>query len=488
MKLYRLLNKSFIKYCKIPLNWQRVVLAGLICISFGSTAKRASAQENPPPGPVYVVQSGDSLWEISLRFGITLNALLQANAIQDANQLTAGARLLIPGLEGLQGELTTRQIPYGENLASLSQRYGIASQVLTRLNHLSSPTQLYAGANLIVLEGSQGITQTRRIALEPGQSPLELAVLQNADVWDLAVENSLTGTWNTLPGEILHLPASSQEGASNQAAAMPAAITAVEIQPLPVMQGKATVIKLRGEAGLNLGGSLLGRPLHFFRDMDGAYIALQGIHVLADPGLYPLVISGTLPGGIPFEYSQPVFVKGGGYPFDPVLTVSPETVDPAVTRPEDAQWSALALPASAERLWNGQFKSPVPEIYSDCYPSLFGNRRSYNGSAYTYFHSGLDLCGGTGTEIYAVACGTVVFAGPLTVRGNATMIDHGWGVYTGYMHQSEILVRAGDRVEAGQKIGLIGGTGRVSGPHLHWEIWAGGIQVDPLDWLKQVYP
>jgi len=68
------------------------------------------------------------------------------------------------------------------------------------------------------------------------------------------------------------------------------------------------------------------------------------------------------------------------------------------------------------------------------------------------------------------------------------MIDHGWGVYTGYMHQSEILVNVGDQVEAGQIIGKVGETGRVEGPHLHWEVWVGGIQVDPLDWLNNIYP
>jgi len=82
----------------------------------------------------------------------------------------------------------------------------------------------------------------------------------------------------------------------------------------------------------------------------------------------------------------------------------------------------------------------------------------------------------------------VVFAGPLTVRGNATIIDHGWGVYSAYMHQSEILVEQGDRVEAGELIGRVGATGRVEGPHLHWEVWAGGVQVDPLDWLSEVFP
>jgi murein DD-endopeptidase MepM/ murein hydrolase activator NlpD len=56
------------------------------------------------------------------------------------------------------------------------------------------------------------------------------------------------------------------------------------------------------------------------------------------------------------------------------------------------------------------------------------------------------------------------------------------------MHQSEFLVKPGERVEAGQVIGLVGGTGRVEGPHLHWEIIVGGVQVEPLDWLQRAFP
>jgi murein DD-endopeptidase MepM/ murein hydrolase activator NlpD len=74
------------------------------------------------------------------------------------------------------------------------------------------------------------------------------------------------------------------------------------------------------------------------------------------------------------------------------------------------------------------------------------------------------------------------------VRGNATYIDHGWGVYTGYLHQSQLLVQAGDRVETGRLIGMVGNTGRVTGPHLHWEVWVGGVPVQPLEWTSRSYP
>jgi murein DD-endopeptidase MepM/ murein hydrolase activator NlpD len=261
-----------------------------------------------------------------------------------------------------------------------------------------------------------------------------------------------------------------------------------------MLQGKAAVIRLATLAEMTLSGSLMEHDLHFLRDGEEGYVALQGIYALAEPGLYPLTIQGDLPGGATFSYSQMVPVFTVNYPYDTPLTVDPATVDPAVTKPEDEQWAALTAPVTPQRLWDGVFKlpSPLPVDYcletGECWSSRFGNRRSYNGSPYNRFHTGLDVVGGVGTEIYAPASGEVVFAGPLTVRGNATVIDHGWGVYTAYMHQSEIFVEVGEIVEPGQLIGLVGGTGRVQGPHLHWEVWAGGVQVDPLDWLERAYP
>jgi murein DD-endopeptidase MepM/ murein hydrolase activator NlpD len=81
----------------------------------------------------------------------------------------------------------------------------------------------------------------------------------------------------------------------------------------------------------------------------------------------------------------------------------------------------------------------------------------------------------------------VVYTGELEVRGMTTVISHGWGVYTGYWHQSRIDVQAGDRVETGQTIGYMGATGRVTGPHLHFDLIVGSVEVDPEDWLDGMY-
>ena len=131
----------------------------------------------------------------------------------------------------------------------------------------------------------------------------------------------------------------------------------------------------------------------------------------------------------------------------------------------------------------------APSPYGgDCINSLFGTRRSYNDGALWGYHAGVDLCGGLGTPIYAAADGVVVLAENLEVRGGAVILDHGWGVYTGYWHLSAIEVQPGQQVQAGDEIGLAGSTGRSTGPHLHWELWVGGVPVNPLTWLQQAWP
>ena len=89
---------------------------------------------------------------------------------------------------------------------------------------------------------------------------------------------------------------------------------------------------------------------------------------------------------------------------------------------------------------------------------------------------------------FAPAAGTVVLANGLNVRGNAVLIDHGMGLFSGYWHQSQIAVQVGDELSAGDLIGYIGDTGLVTGPHLHWEIRLGGIAVEPLQWVQESIP
>ena len=446
------------------------------------------SQEEQPDGPVYIVKEGDSLWSIAVRFGVPLQDLQGLNEINDPGNLASGDRLVIPGLPGVSGILDTMEVPFGETLRSLSRRYQITTDELVRLNRLTNPEALFVGSNLILPADRLETKPSQRSAIQPGQSLLEFAVLNNANPWSVMAKNGLPGSWSTLPGDVLLLPGVGPEGPT----ALAPVIESINLSSGPLAQGKTVVIRITGRAGIELSGSLAGRELRFFPDK-GGYVALQGIHAMTEPGLYPLRLkiaprTEDIGGKNVFEFSQPILINSANYPFDPVLTVDPETIDPSVTAPEDELWASLGETFTPEKMWVGPFQSPVPLELKDCWTSLFGSRRSFNGSPYRYFHSGLDFCGTVGTELYSAAAGKVVYTGLLTVRGNVVVIDHGWGVFTAYDHLSEILVKPGEVVRTGQLIGLGGETGRTTGPHLHWEVWAGGVQVDPIPWLEKSFP
>jgi murein DD-endopeptidase MepM/ murein hydrolase activator NlpD len=458
------------------------ILSVFLLLCFLSPAGNANAQSVNPPGPVYIVQEGDSLWEIAYRFHVSQSDLELANGINDPNQITIGQPLVIPGLEGIQGELTTVDIPYGETLASLGLRYHLSVAMLARLNHITSPDEIYAGYSLVILKQDNPSTPGKRISLSEGQSLLELAVLSQTDPWTVLEGNYFEHSAQVLPGDVLRIPGGEDLGPG----ALPPEISQVEISTL--VQGQTADIQIVGSNTISLSGSLASYALNFFETGSDHYIALQGLHSKIEPGLYPMEISVTDPTGAQFNFSQMVLVSPGDYYLESIHNVDPVTLDPAITGPEDQLWNELFTPVSLEKFWQGSFTLPVDSYYAGCYSSWYGARRSYNESAYTYVHTGQDICGQVGDPIYATANGVVAYTGELTVRGNTTLIDHGWGVYSAYMHQSEILVNVGDRVEAGQLIGRVGNTGRVDGPHLHFEVIVGGVQVDPLQWLNQAFP
>ncbi|GAB4504800.1 MAG: hypothetical protein Fur0043_17940 [Anaerolineales bacterium] len=462
----------------------RRVLSLVALLTFLLPVSPVAAQETG--GPVYIVQAGDTLSSIAARFDVTLDDLMAANDITDPNLLSAGQELVIPGMEGVNGVLVTEVVQFGDSYRSLLRRLQVSEALLRKLNRLVSPTELYAGISLIVPQESGTTGFNSRAAVSNGESLLELAVRQNTDPWTLAQVNQLPGTWSALPGNVLYFSSPTPRLAAN---ALPPVFQQVEVGPLPLKQGGTAVIRIQAPAEVALSGLLADHPLRFFSEPEGVYVALQGIHALLSPGPYPLRLEAALPDGSKQSFEQMILVVSGNYPAEE-LYVEPNTIDPVVTEPENQQILSLTAPATPTRYWTGVFTSPA--FYPDCFTSRYGTRRIYHGlntdTEINGFHTGLDFCGGEGLPITAPAPGQVVFAGPLTVRGNATIIDHGQGVYSGFWHQSSIQVTVGQMVEQGQVIGVVGGTGRVTGAHLHWEVWVNGVQVNPMDWLEQSYP
>jgi len=449
-----------------------------VCLLLGAP----SAAQAQSSGPQYIVQPGDTFYAIAQSFGVSVTALQAANPNISANALGVGRAIVIPGLEGVSGTVSTHTLEPGESLDSLQLRFGLKRDTLVRLNHIVNPEQMYINESVIVVDAADNGAPLPKAVLYPAAGDagwLSVAASANANPWALAALNHLDLPAGPFPAEGLAAP-----GGDSAPSALPFPMHTLQASHLPAQQGHTLVLQLSAAEPLTLTGALGDWPLNFHLQPPGStYIALQGVDRMADPGLYPLVITATEAGGDAVYFEQPLGVRPSDYPSER-LTVDPATLDPAVTVPEAAQLAALTAPVTADRLWSGKFVAPSVGGITDRYGTL----RSYNGGPFNTFHTGIDFSGGTDRPVTAPATGVVVFTGKTIVRGNMTVIDHGWGVYTAYFHQSAIKVTVGQTVTPGQVMGYQGSTGRVTGPHLHWEVWVGGIQVDPQQWLAEVFP
>jgi murein DD-endopeptidase MepM/ murein hydrolase activator NlpD len=140
----------------------------------------------------------------------------------------------------------------------------------------------------------------------------------------------------------------------------------------------------------------------------------------------------------------------------------------------DAKRRQVLLAEAARPKWTLPMQ-PHSYVISSCFCPRWGT-----------FHYGLDMAAPWGTPFYAAGDGIVVHAGPMNGYGNAIMIQHANGDVSVYGHESKVLVTVGEKVKAGQLIGLVGALGQATGPHLHFEVRIGGEngeKVDPVPWL-----
>jgi murein DD-endopeptidase MepM/ murein hydrolase activator NlpD len=217
---------------------------------------------------------------------------------------------------------------------------------------------------------------------------------------------------------------------------------------------------------------------------DGStWIAIVGIPLATAPGPQTASLVATDPGDtdrlLTFEVVAKTYAEQR-------LTVEPRKVDPL---PEDAARieaeagrSEQALSTYTEDfLPTWRWSAPVPGRRS----SSFGLRRVFNGQPRNP-HSGMDIAAPSGTPILSPARGRVLDVGDFFFNGNTVFVDHGHGLVTMYCHLSRIDVQPGDAVAAGQALGLVGATGRVTGPHLHWGVAVNRALVDPALFLEEV--
>ena len=151
---------------------------------------------------------------------------------------------------------------------------------------------------------------------------------------------------------------------------------------------------------------------------------------------------------------------------------------PECNRKSPAADRSLASRRNGHGSGGGAFHVPRPSRVT----SPFGSARVFNGEVQSR-HLGTDFAGAVGAPVRAAGRGVVALVADFYLAGHAVYIDHGAGLVTGYFHLSRSYVAEGDTVVAGERIGAVGKSGRVTGPHLHWVARYGAISVDPMSLL-----
>jgi murein DD-endopeptidase MepM/ murein hydrolase activator NlpD len=227
--------------------------------------------------------------------------------------------------------------------------------------------------------------------------------------------------------------------------------------------------------------SLFGRRAPTFPIGGGRWRALVGIDLDQKPGSYDATIEARLPSG-PVRITRPVVVQLKVFATR-TLSVSPDFVNPPASQLQRIERDSAFLKkifaaSEPKRLWTQAFTRPVPDPAN----SRFGTRSTFNGQRRNP-HAGADFASPLGRPVKAPNGGRVVAARELFFTGNVVIIDHGLGMFSLLAHLSRIDVTEGDEVKAGETVGLVGATGRVTGPHLHWALTVAGARVDPVSAL-----
>jgi murein DD-endopeptidase MepM/ murein hydrolase activator NlpD len=274
-----------------------------------------------------------------------------------------------------------------------------------------------------------------------------------------------------------------------------AATWTVHAQPARLVNGGPVLFQVKPPVRLqSLTATWLGHDVAFSFDAKSkTWYALAGISLETVPGTYSLELTGEAPPGKDLSkkitFSRTFTVTGGKYPkIQAKLNVESKFTEPSPEQQKQIEEGQQIKKdylnrVTPEREWSGSFAAPAEAAISD----VFGSERIFNGKTSSP-HLGLDFRVPTGTPVAAMNDGTVLLARPMFFEGNFVVIDHGQGLLTLYLHLSEFKVKEGDQVKRGQIVGLSGGTGRATGPHLHVAVRWQGTYLDPASLMRLRLP
>jgi murein DD-endopeptidase MepM/ murein hydrolase activator NlpD len=251
-----------------------------------------------------------------------------------------------------------------------------------------------------------------------------------------------------------------------------------EISPKKISPGDAFIIRVTGvKNGQPLCASFGKAEISFGNCGEGCYLAIWAVDIQTKPKAYNVNVTAGKK-----KIKLKLFVKQTKFPElhlslpDEKVFPSPEDLDRAENENKKLKdiWQNVS-----EKLWEGKFMPPLENEIS----TVFGTKRVMN-EKWTSVHRGMDIRGKEGEQVRASNSGKVVLAEELFYGGNTLVLDHGRGIFSIYMHLSGFNVKSGDIVLKGDAIGLVGSSGRSTGPHLHFGIKVAGINVNPVSLMK----
>ncbi|MBN1848468.1 MAG: M23 family metallopeptidase [Deltaproteobacteria bacterium] len=247
-----------------------------------------------------------------------------------------------------------------------------------------------------------------------------------------------------------------------------------------IFQGGVGLIAILTEKGEHPRVTWLNKTVHLVpNDRKTKWQGFLAADLQQQPGRQGVTVT-LNPSGHQSRFDMEIIAKDYGVQR---LTLPPHTVDldeETLKRVLEEQkiMSALWKEPEPAPLWHGAFLRPVPGIVV----GPFGKGRIINEQPRSP-HTGVDLRGEAGTPVKAMNRGKIVLTDEHFFSGRSVVIDHGGEILSMYFHLEKILVRSGETVEKGQVIGLVGSSGRASGPHLHWGIRLNGVRIDPIELL-----
>jgi murein DD-endopeptidase MepM/ murein hydrolase activator NlpD len=465
----------------------------LVLLLVGALAVPVQAQSEDPPSQttMHIVQRGETMFLIAERYGVMVDEITHANNIPDPRLIYVGQRLVIP--TNTAGIGLAETAPYvfraGDTLVTIARRFDTTWQMLAQINDVIAPNTMIAGQVIQVpaLAGTGAGTGSvypstssvgTTYVVHPGDTFLGIALRYGVSPWALATANHVANPALIYPGQELVAPGHGDS-------LLPDPFAVVEVQPLPVAQGTTLVVAIQTTKAVTLTGRLFEQTIRFAEE-GGIYYGLTGVHVFTEPGLYDMELTAVDSQGQSTTIDTSVVVEEARFYYERINLPASRTslLDSDAVARDRERLDTVRQTFTPERRWTGTFQRACVGAIS----AYFGSHRAYNRGPYTSYHSGVDFRAPTGTPVYAVAPGTVVLAEQLALWGNAVVIDHGWGVLTGYAHLSAIEVQVGQQVVQGELIAKVGNTGLSTGSHLHLETWAGGVSVDGLQWMETFYP